>query len=87
MFGDFLREAAVLVMVFYPLDRYFSYMHQEHVTNTVPVSQIVGLSAILLIAGIVLERVDFGVITLRIVNWALRKLNATREKLEGRDKK
>ncbi len=82
MVGDFLREAAVLVIVFYPLDRYFNIQSPEHINNSIPVSKIVGLSVLLLISGIALERLDFGVLAITCVDRAVVGLTWVRSKLE-----
>lgn len=81
MLGDFLREAAVLVIVFYPLDRYFnlSSTSPQHLSDPVPVRRIIELSLLLLVAGMLLERVNFGSMTLRSLDWVLRRLTAVRE--------
>lgn len=81
MLGDFLREAAVLVIVFYPLDRYFSLSSSpsQRLPDPVPVRRIIELSVLLLVTGMLLERVNFGSMALRSLDWVLRRLTAIRE--------
>jgi hypothetical protein len=82
MLGDFLREAAVLVIVFYPLDQYFNAMAPGRITNPVPIRRIVQLSVLLLAGGMALERIDFGALALRGLNWAQAGITAAKRLLE-----
>lgn len=82
MLGDFLREAAVLVIVFYPLDRYFNDQHPES-GNIVPVKIVAGLSSLLLIAGMMLEKLDFGKIAILCIDRGLNAWTAMRNRLKG----
>lgn len=81
MVGAFLREAAVLIIVFFPMDRYFEFMHEglhpQHptISDTIPVRTIVEISVTLLAVGIILEKVDFGQLVLTLAErskWGLR---------------
>lgn len=82
MIGDFLREAAVLVIVFYPLDRYLHDVeYPADATKTLPVHQIIELSLLLLATGIVLEKVDFGAIVVRVIDGSIAGLLWCRETL------
>lgn len=72
MVGEFLREAAVLIIVFFPMDRYFEALNGTQnsgiaVSDAIPISTIVRISGALLFIGIALEKVDFG----RLILWAL----------------
>ena len=76
MLGEFLREAAVLVIVFYPLDL-FKHPDKDH-PPTVTVHQTFELSLLLLACGIVLEKIDFGAMTVRIIDVAVSLLTRLR---------
>jgi uncharacterized membrane protein len=67
MVGDFLREAAVLVIVFYPLERYFR-VSEKLIPEPIPVRPIIALSLLLLVMGMALEKIDFGAMALRCIN-------------------
>lgn len=86
LLGDFLREAAVLVIVFFPLDSYFRSANGA----TTQVDQghlkwVAELSAGLLVAGIMLEKIDFGHMAVRLLDYWVDVLLAVRERLQGGD--
>lgn len=85
LIGDFLREAAVLIIVFYPLDRYLRLQDRpEDATKIVPVHQVILISLLLLTIGILLEIVDFKRLFVRFVNWMIVSFVRLRYRLARR---
>lgn len=82
LIGDFLREAAVLVLVFYPIDL----LRDVDTGHPLPLSvnKILWASGLLLAFGIALEKVDFGGITVKLLDVTLRYLFMAREFLVRR---
>ena len=82
MLGDFLREAAVLVVVFFPLENYFRGLAGNAVAAPpTPLVRVVELSAGLLIAGMMLEKIDFGHLAVRLLDYTLERLAALKGRL------
>jgi hypothetical protein len=84
MLGDFLREAAVLVIVFYPLERYFNLQHPDRVGDPPSGRTVIGLSLLLLIAGMALERIDFGALAVWCLDIAVGTLSSIRDRISKR---
>ena len=80
LLGDFLREAAVLVIVFFPLESYFK---PVNAADQVPLRRVVELSAGLLAAGIMLEKIDFGRLAVKLLDYGVEILTAMRDSLKG----
>jgi hypothetical protein len=87
MLGDFLREVAVLVIVFYPLDTYIDSLHEgARVGEMLSRGRVIALSLALLVAGMALEKLDFGRLGIGILDSVLGILTTWRIRLgrEGR---
>ncbi len=82
MLGDFLREVAVLVIVFYPLDTYINSLVPGFKTAEIlSAKKVIGISLLLLASGMALERVEFGQLAIRILDPILGILTSWRIKL------
>ena len=87
MLGEFLREVAVLVIVFYPLDMYInSLVPGFKAAESVSARKIIGISLLLLAAGMALEKIDFGLLAIRIIDPILGILTSWRIRLSRRQR-
>jgi hypothetical protein len=87
MLGDFLREAAVLVIVFFPLEYFkaLSGLPFPPGQQTVRLRTVAQLSGILLVAGMALEKIDFGRMAIRLLDYGIEFLQFVRKTLGRED--